>query len=128
MKHVQASFQAAVEILVADGPVKHRLAQAFECHLADLGEKDLPVIIRDRYCKLSAAMHTQRPVGPQSSIRATVQKMSIAEASNHARSIVEMFVEILGKKARSEPLKVNEPLQFVDRGVAAAPRFLAKKT
>ena len=36
MKHIQATFQAAVEVLVGDGPVKKRLCRAFEEHLLAL--------------------------------------------------------------------------------------------
>lgn len=138
MTNVKSSFQAAVEVLVADGRVKDRLSRAFEEHLLALSEIELPAAISAEYASLFAAMHRERPVGPQNSVRATVQKMSAHEAAQHAASIVSMFVQLTSRSGRSdpikvteapkaiEPLKATEPLQFTDRAVAAAPRYLTK--
>ena len=127
MKHIQASFQAAVEILVGDGPVKNRLCAAFEQHLVELEESELPAGVRDDYRVLHAALHTARAIGPQSCIEATVRKMSCADATHHALTIFSMHLVLEGREERSDPMRVSEPLQFADRGVAAAPRFLEKQ-
>ncbi|MGD2166878.1 MAG: hypothetical protein PVF63_02155 [Gammaproteobacteria bacterium] len=127
MKHIQASFQAAVETLIGEGPVKQRLARAFEEHLFGLDESELPADVRDDYCRLHAAMHTTKPVGPQSAVRATVQKMSSADAARQALVIFSMHLALEGRKPRSEPLRVTEPLQFAERAIAAAPRYLEKQ-
>jgi hypothetical protein len=138
MNNVKSCFQAAVEVLVADGRVKDRLSRAFEEHLEALNEVELPAAIRAEYASLFAAMHRERPVGPQNSVRATVQKMSAYQAAQHAASIVEMFVQLASRSGRSDPLRVGdspkpaeslqgtEPLQFNERAVAAAPRYLTK--
>jgi hypothetical protein len=127
MKHIQALFQAAVESLVGDGSVKQRLSVAFEEHLIDLDVEDLPPGVRDEYHRLHEALHQFKPVGSQSCIRATVQKMSSAEAERHALTIFSMHLSIEGRKPRTEPLRITEPLQFADRAIAAAPRFLEKQ-
>lgn len=127
MKHIQASFQAAVETLIGEGSVKLRLMRAFEEHLLELDNKELPTAVRDDYRRLHKAMQKIKPVGSQSRIRATVQKMSAAEATRHALAIFSMHLELEGRKARTEPLRVTEPLQFADRAIAAAPRYLDRQ-
>lgn len=126
MKHIKASFQAAVETLVGDGTVKQRLIKAFETHLSGLEEAELPAGVRDDYCGLHAVLHTARPIGPQSCLSATVRKMSSADAARHALTIYTIYLSLEGRKPRSEPLRVNEPLQFAERAIAAAPRYLEK--
>jgi hypothetical protein len=127
MKHIQASFQAAVEILVGEGPVKKRLCRAYEEHLIDFDESELPAGVRDDYRNLHAALHRAKPIGPQSCIQATVQKMSSADATRHAVTIFTMHLVLEGRQERSDPLRVTEPLQFAERAIAAAPRFLEKQ-
>jgi hypothetical protein len=127
MKQIQASLQAAVEALVGEGPVKLRLMRAFEQHLVDVDDRELPAAIREDYRRLHAALHAIKPAGSQNRIRATVQKMSAAEASGHALAIFSMHLAVEGRKARTEPLRVTEPLQFADRAIAAAPRYLEKQ-
>jgi hypothetical protein len=127
MKHIQASFQAAVETLVGDGPVKLRLMRAFEEHLIELDSKELPGTIRDDYRRLHKNLQRIKPVGSQNRVSATVQKMSAAEAVRHALAIFSMHLAIEGRKARTEPLRVTEPLQFAERAIAAAPRYLDRQ-
>lgn len=127
MKHIQASFQAAVQILVGDGPVKKRLCSAFELHLVGLEIAELPSSVRDDYRALQTALQTARAIGPQSCIEATVRKMSVAEATRHAVTIFSMHLVVDGREERSDPMRVTEPLQFAERAVAAAPRFLEKQ-
>lgn len=127
MKHIQVSFQAAVESLVGEGPVKARLGRAFENHLVGLDEAELPPGVRDEFARLHKALHQIKPVGPQSRVSATIQKMSTADAARHAVAIFSMHLSLEGRKPRTEPLRVTEPLKFADRAIAAAPRFLEKQ-
>jgi len=127
MKHIQATFQAAVEVLVGDGPVKKRLCRAFEEHLLALDEEELPSGVIDTWRDLHTAMHTAKPVGPQNCVQATVRKMSAAEAARHATAIFSIHLVLEGRTERADPLRVNEPLQFAERAIAAAPRYLEKQ-
>lgn len=120
MSQVKEAFRSAVGVLIADGPVKMRLTTAFEEHLEPLAELDLPPGIEDAYRDLAGAMHRVRPIGRQSCIHATVQKMSSAEAVAHAAMIMSLYCELLEQPERSGPLKV------VERAVGAAPRYLTK--
>ena len=120
MSQVKEAFRAAVGVLIADGPVKNRLSHAFEAHLEPLAELELPPGIDEPYRELAQALHRVRPIGRQSCIHATVQKMSSAEAVTHAATIVGLYCELIEQPERSGPLKV------VERAVGAAPRYLTK--
>ena len=118
MSYLAEKFEAAVRRLVGDGPVKQRLVQAYAQHLDDLRDGDMPGPLKGDYAALDAAMHRSPPIGKESSIKITVQKMSFAEASAHAESIVKLYAEVLRSAERGEPLKVvhsDEP----------SPRYLA---
>lgn len=127
MKHIQASLLAAVEILVGDGPLKLRLCRAFEEHLCDFEDSELPVALRDDYLQLCEAMRMVKAVGPQSCVQATVRKMSSADAAQHAAAILAMHLSLDNGQERAEPLRATEPLQFADRAITAAPRYLEKQ-
>lgn len=106
MSYLAKRFEAAVLVLVGDGPVKQRLGQAYGRHLDDLQHMDMPDSLKDGYAELHAAMHAQPAVGKQSCIRTTVQKMSFKEASAYAQMIVELYAELLRGGERVEPLKI----------------------
>jgi hypothetical protein len=102
-------FADAVHALIGDGPVKQRLAQAYASHLADLSDGDLPGPLRREFAELQAAMTRIAPVGSESRVRASVQKMSAADAAGHAGTILKLYVELVANVERAEPLKVVAP-------------------
>ena len=99
-------FAAAVQALVADGPIKQRLTSACAGHLADIAEADLPPALREPFAELQAAVSRVRPAGRESRVRASVQKMSASEAVGHAATIVKLYAALLAGIERVEPLKV----------------------
>jgi hypothetical protein len=99
-------FAEAVLTLVGDGPVKQRLIRAFGEHLGDLDGADLPPALRPGFSKLQAALSSRLPVGTESRVQASVQKMSPAEAGDYAVTIVELYAALVGQLDRSEPLRV----------------------
>jgi hypothetical protein len=99
-------FEAAVRLLVGDGPVKQRLGLAYSRHLADLAPEDLPEGVRSVFVELEAAMRKVPPLGKESGVKLSVQKMSFVEASVHAERIFELYLDLLRGGDRSEPLKV----------------------
>jgi hypothetical protein len=111
-------FEAAVDFLVSDGPVKQRLAQAYSDYLEALQDQDLPVSVRNAISELHAAMHRVAPMGKESCVKASVQKMSPREAAGHAEAIVRIYVQLLTQGERSESLKV------VETEIKSPPRYL----
>ena len=91
---------------MGEGPVKQRLSRAFADHLEDLQDGELPPPLRGEFEELHAALHRIAPVGNETRVRASVQKMSPQEAGGHAGTIVRLYVELLGDGERAEPLKV----------------------
>jgi hypothetical protein len=117
MSHLIERFHAAVRALLGEGPVKQRLAKAYSDHLEDLQGLELPLTDNGTFAELHAALHRVAPVGKETCVKASVQKMSSSEAQGHAETIVRLYAELVAR--RGEPLKVVEPL------VKAPPRFLA---
>lgn len=102
-------FAEAVHALIGDGPVKHRLASAYSLHLADLTDSDLPAALRREFGELQAVMSRIAPVGTETRVRASVQKMSADDAVGHAATILKLYVDLMGTLERAEPLKVVAP-------------------
>ena len=113
-------FAAAVQVLIADGPIKQRLAAAWSLHLADVSEADLPPPLRRDFADLLAAISRAAPAGHATPVRASVQKMSAIEASGHAAVIVKLYVDLMNGLERAEPLKVVAPAP-----PRKAPRYLS---
>ena len=102
-------FGEAVRTLIGDGPIKQRLAVAYTTHLGDLTDSELPPGLRRDFGDLLAAMNRIAPVGNETRVRASVQKMAPREAHEHAATIVKLYVELLNGAERAEPLKVVAP-------------------
>ena len=111
-------FAAAVETLIGEGPVKQRLAAAYSQHLADLTDANLPPALRPEFDLLQAAVTRVAPVGAETRVRASVQKMSPQEAAGHAATIVKLYVELISGD-RAEPLKVLTPSRKPPRYLTA---------
>jgi hypothetical protein len=121
VSHLTERFAEAVQTLVGDGPVKQRLIRAFGEYLGDVGDADLPPALRQGFSELQTALSCRMPAGTESRVQATVQKMSAAEAGDHAGAIVQLYAALLGQLERAEPLKVvTSPKQ--------PPRLLANNT
>ena len=65
--------------------------------------------LRREFGELQAAMSRVAPVGNETRVRASVQKMSPHEAAGHAATIVKLYVELMNGVERAEPLKVVAP-------------------
>lgn len=91
MSSAWESFFAATLVLASAGPIKHRFAEAFREHLADLEEEELPREIRDEFTSLTSSMCCVRPLKGETAIQATVRKMSDSAAGDCAVRIVGML-------------------------------------
>jgi hypothetical protein len=106
VSHLTERFAEAVQTLIGDGPVKQRLIRAFADHLGDLDGADLPPALRPGFSELQTALSRRAPVGTESRVQASVQKMSAAEATDCAGTIVDLYAALIGQLERAEPLKV----------------------
>jgi hypothetical protein len=117
MSPLAQRFAEAVKTLIGDGPVKARLTHAYASHLADLADGEFPAALRRDFADLQEALNRVAPVGSESRVRASVQKMSPDEAGGHAATIVRIYVELLNTLERAEPLKVvstsKKPPQYL---------------
>jgi hypothetical protein len=111
----------AVQTLIGDGPVKQRLATAFARHLGDLVDSEFPAGLRRDFADLQLAMNRIAPVGSESRVRASVQKMSPSEAATYAATIVKLYVELVNGVERADPLKVVVPPKKPPRFLTSLP-------
>ena len=121
MSYLANRFEAAVSVLVADGPIKKRLIAAYSEHLDDLKSSELPVKLRPAFIKLHDALHSVKPLGRELCVKATIRKMSSREAGGHARTIFLLFSELFHKDQRSVPLRaVDAPKKLPKKSLPSA--------
>lgn len=109
MSQLAECFEAAVGVLVTEGPVKQRLVRAYTDHLEQLKDAELPQKLEEPCAGLHGAMHRVAPMGTTDCrVKASVQKMSQREAAGYAAQILALYGEILRMGQRAEPLKVVE--------------------
>jgi hypothetical protein len=101
MSQIVERFEAAVQVLVGDGPVKNRLLTAYTDYLEDLQQVDLPIAGKIDFVELHAALHRAPPIGKIDCVKASVQKMSPVEAGWHAQTIVRLYTEVLAMERRA---------------------------
>jgi hypothetical protein len=87
-------LHAALLVLAGHGHVKQRLIRAFEDHLAEIHEDELPIAMRQSFADLRHEMQRVAPLNGEGPICASVRKMSLQEASECAGRIVSLFGEI----------------------------------
>jgi hypothetical protein len=96
-------FFAATSMLASSGPIKHRLAEAYRTHLANLDTEEIPKEIRDEFCSLSSCMSSVSPLRGENAVQATVRKMSDNEAGGVAMRIVNMLGIIARNQSAARP-------------------------
>lgn len=120
MSDIATRFEAAVDVLIGDGPVKQRLIRACSDHLDGIVANRLPEEARLLFDALQSALHAVTPVGRESPIQASVQKMSPVQASQHARTILQLH-RLLQPGRRADHLKVVESAPEIE---SLPPQFL----
>jgi len=93
LNHVDR-LNAALTVLAGHGHIKQRLIKAYEDHLADIDEDELPVVMKQPFADLRKQMHQVAPLNGEGPICASVRKMSIDEASECAAQMVALYGEI----------------------------------
>ncbi len=122
MSQIVERFEAAVQALVGDGPVKNRLRTAYAEYLEDLQQVDLPIKGKVEFIELHCALHRVAPIGKTDCVKASIQKMSPAEAWWHAQTIVRLYAEVLAMERRVR-VEAESVLELADE---APPHLLAR--
>jgi len=91
MSHHANRFFAAISVLVAHGPIKQRLIRAYEQHLDEIDDDELPLAVQESFVTLRRTMHCVSPANGEGPICASVRKMSKVQADECALSIIEMY-------------------------------------
>ena len=114
-------FHAALLVLAGHGHVKQRLIKAFEDHLAEIHEDELPIAMKQSFADLRNEMQRVAPLNGEGPICASVRKMSLQEASECAGRIVSLYGEIsrYGDDTQS-------PLPLGEEDEVRVPPFLVK--
>lgn len=118
--HVER-FYAAVMALVAHGDIKQRLISAFEEHLADIEDEELPIALRPDFAALRNAISQVEPLNGEGRIRATVRKMSVYEADRCAGMMLDLYADLV---RLGDELRETIPPDIEDQAIV--PAFLAK--
>jgi hypothetical protein len=114
-------FHAALLVLAGHGHVKQRLIKAFEEHLNEIHEDELPVALKRSFADLRHELHRVSPLNGEGPICASVRKMSLDEASECAGHIVTLY----GELAREEDL-AQTVMPGAIESEAKVPPFLVK--
>ena len=121
MAHPVDRLNAALTVLAGHGHIKQRLMKAYEDHLVDIDDDELPVTTKQHFADLRALMHQVTPLKGESPVCASVRKMSVEEASECAALVVMLYGEISRMRDDAEvslPLSEDSP--------ARIPPFLVK--
>ena len=104
-------FYAAVSALAGHGNIKQRLIQAFEDNLASIEDAELPVAVQQSFADLRTSMSGVDPLNGEGRIRATVRKMSVAEADECAQTMLDLYTDLVRYSDQSPdaiPLSIGE--------------------
>jgi hypothetical protein len=84
----------AVVVLAGGGPIKQRLADAYQAHLRELDPEELPRELRAAYLAVVAALQSAPRTGSLDVVSASVRKMSEADAAGHSQAVVRIFADL----------------------------------
>ena len=114
-------FEAALRVLAWHGHVKQSLIKAFEDHLAEIHEDELPIAMKQSFADLRNEMQRVAPLNGEGPICASVRKMSLHEASECAGRIVSLYGEICRYGDDGQPA-----IPLSDEDEVRVPPFLVK--
>ena len=121
MKNHVDCFHAALTVLAGHGHIKQRLIKAYEDHLVDIDEEDIPIALKQAFADLQQSLHRVTPHNGESCVCASVRKMSVNEASECASRLVSLFGELA---RHGDYAQVTLPLNDENQG--RVPPFLVK--
>ena len=114
-------FHAALTVLAGHGHIKQRLVKAYEEHLIDIHEDELPIATQEAFADLRRSVHCVSPLNGESAVCASVRKMSPQDASECASHVVSLFAELSRMRDTGA---ISVPLD--DAETPRVPPFLVK--
>ncbi len=101
-------FYAAVAVLASHHNIKKRLVSAYENHLEEIEDDELPIAVRERFADLRQIMHRVAPLNGEGTICASVRKMSRQDAGETAQLILDLYREVLLSSDQSADLPMDQ--------------------
>ncbi len=106
-------FYAAISVLAGHGYIKQRLVKAYEENLAVIEDEDLPIAVKQSFADLRHMMNrVDSVVKREGRIRASVRKMSVAEADECAHKMIDLYADMI---LYIDNFQESLPLQFGDQ-------------
>jgi hypothetical protein len=122
MRNLTDRLESACVCLVGPGTIKDRLIEAYGKCLADLTEDDFPKELRSDFAELARALHRERALPGESTVRASVRKLSPEEARHYTTLIVRAYGALAGNSdAPAASTRMVAPLARLLAADAAAP-------
>lgn len=100
-------FYAAVLVVASHGNIKQRIIAAFEDNLADIDDANLPSAVRNKFIELRAMVTGVKPLNGEGHIRATVRKMSVVEADECSRKMLDLYTDLIHLEGELEESPIN---------------------
>ena len=95
MSNHVSRFYSAVSVLAGHGRIKQRLIAAFDQHLSDIDDAELPIAIRQSFADLRSMMSQVDPLNGEGPTCASVRKMSVDEADACAHKMIDLYGDII---------------------------------
>jgi len=107
-------FYAALLVLAGHGRIKQRLVKAYEENLAGIEDEDLPMAVKQSFADLRHMMSRVDPVMKREGrIRASVRKMSAAEADECAHKMIDLYRDMIRySDSAQKPLRQGRKSQL----------------
>jgi hypothetical protein len=121
MASLTERLEAAAFALAGQGTIKDRLADAYINHLEDLEARDFPREVREEFAEFADVMHRERALPGDSIVRASLRKLSNADASRYATLIIRTYGRVVA-------LRSGTTLQILPRVNAPLAKFLAAES
>jgi hypothetical protein len=88
-------FYTAVSVLAGHGHIKQRLIQAYQDSLSFIEDDTMPIALRQTFGELRRLMNQVEPLNGEGPICASVRKMSLMEADQCARMIIDLYGDMI---------------------------------
>jgi hypothetical protein len=104
MPSLTERLEAAAMIIAGSEAIKDRLYRAWSLHLADLQSRDFPRDLREDFVAIQDALSRERALAGDTVLKASLRKLSVADSTRFATTIVRAYGQVAMLKSGQEPL------------------------